>query len=430
MKRMWLVFLGDFLSFWISSVLVLFLRYGSLSLFEQIQRHVLPFTILYFSWILIFFLFGLYDLLTIKPTIPHLKRFGLAILFSFIIGIFFFYFMPIFGISPKTNLAFQIIGFSSFSFLLRRFLYTLYSSQITRKTILSGETEYLKELHNIIDANPQTGLKVISYTQNLQEALQKYSNQKNLLFIFESFSNNVPEKSIINLYRNKTEILDIAKAYEKYLFKIPIGYISQTWIIENINTNKEIVYDLFVRIIDIVFSVIILLIFLPFLVVSSIFIYLYDHGPIFYIQERVGLNGKIFKLYKLRSMIINSEKNGAIWSTKNDPRITPIGKVIRKLHFDEIPQMINILKGDITLVGPRPERPEFVKILQEKIPNYGLRHIIRPGFTGWAQIKYRYASTTNDQREKFEYDLYYIKNKNIFINFGIILKTIQIIFTH
>ena len=129
-------------------------------------------------------------------------------------------------------------------------------------------------------------------------------------------------------------------------------------------------------------------------------------------------------------MIINSESNGAVWSNKKDTRITPVGKIIRKLHIDEIPQMINILKGDISLVGPRPERPEFVALLEKEIPYYLFRHVIRPGFTGWAQIKYQYANTIDDSKEKFEYDLYYIKNKNFFLDLGIILRTMQIIFTH
>ena len=129
-------------------------------------------------------------------------------------------------------------------------------------------------------------------------------------------------------------------------------------------------------------------------------------------------------------MIMQAETKEAIWAKENDTRITKVGKIIRKLHIDEIPQMINILKGDMALVGPRPERPDFVKILEDKIPNYGLRHIIKPGFTGWAQIKYRYARTEADSKDKFEYDLYYIKNKNIFMDMGIVLRTIQIIFTH
>ena len=162
-----------------------------------------------------------------------------------------------------------------------------------------------------------------------------------------------------------------------------------------------------------------------------------DGKPIFIKQERVGLNNKIFKLYKLRSMIVSSEngmaeKDGAVWSSglESDPRITKVGKIMRKTHIDEIPQMINVLKGDISIVGPRPERPEFVEVLEKEIPYYSFRHITKPGFTGWAQIKYHYANTTESSKEKFEYDLYYIKNSNIFIDIGIILRTVQIIFTH
>jgi lipopolysaccharide/colanic/teichoic acid biosynthesis glycosyltransferase len=130
-------------------------------------------------------------------------------------------------------------------------------------------------------------------------------------------------------------------------------------------------------------------------------------------------------------MRVGSEKDGAQWSVgPNDARITPVGKIIRKLHIDELPQMINILKGDISFVGPRPERPEFVELLNKEIPYYSFRHIVRPGFTGWAQIKYFYVNTVVTSKEKFEYDLYYIKNRNVFIDLGVIARTIQIVFTH
>ncbi|MEZ4114028.1 MAG: sugar transferase [Candidatus Paceibacterota bacterium] len=149
-----------------------------------------------------------------------------------------------------------------------------------------------------------------------------------------------------------------------------------------------------------------------------------------YKQKRVGKDSEHFLIWKLQSMKQNAEKNGAVWAEEKDSRITRFGKILRKLHIDEIPQMINVLKGDINLVGPRPERPEFVEKLEKEIPYYFLRHSITPGFTGWAQIKYRYARTVDDSQDKFEYDLYYLKNRNVFLDFGIIIKTIQIIFTH
>lgn len=429
MNRVLFVIFGDFLAFWISFVGILSVRFGP-SYQEAMATHITPFTILYFVWVLVFFLFGLYDLFNIKPTIPHIRRFGLALTTSLITGILLFYLVPIFGVSPKTNLVFQIICFGILSFVLRRLFYILFSKQIIKPLVLVGETSYIQELHTIIEKNPQLGLKIILFTNNLHEALEKYTTLKNAVLVFEGTTKTIPKKDIVALYNNKNEIIDVALAYERYLYKIPVDYISQNWIIENICTIKNIGYETLTLCINSIFSFIILLGTTPLWILSALCIYIYDQGPILYTQERVGLHGKVFKLYKLRSMITESEKNGAVWSIKNDPRITPIGKIIRKLHIDEIPQMINILKGDLALVGPRPERPEFVSKLEQTIPHYELRHIIKPGFTGWAQIKYHYASTTEDSKEKFEYDLYYIKNRNIFMDFGIILRTIQIIFTH
>ncbi|MDQ3076062.1 MAG: exopolysaccharide biosynthesis polyprenyl glycosylphosphotransferase [bacterium] len=430
MQRTSLIVFGDLLSFWTSFVLILYLRYGNSSFEAEALKHLDPFIILYFSWVLVFYLFGLYDLFKIKPTIPHLKQFGLAVLVSFVIGAVFFYFVPIFGVAPKTNLIYQIASFGLLSFIFRRIVYSLYSSQIVRPAILVGKTPYLEELNATINNNPQIGLKIVSYTTDLNTALKKYSSLKDSVFVFENVTEKISDKDVISLYENNIEVIDVARAYERYLYKIPVGYISQTWTIENINTSKNLVYDAITRVLDIIFSIFVLIVLSPILLIALLFIYFYDRGPTVYSQERIGLNGKVFKLFKLRSMIVDSEINGAVWAKKNDFRITPVGRILRKIHLDEIPQMMNVLKGDITLVGPRPERPEFVSLLTNTIPNYGLRHIIKPGFTGWAQIKFRYARTEGDSKEKFEYDLYYIKNRNLFMNFGIILRTIQIIFTH
>jgi exopolysaccharide biosynthesis polyprenyl glycosylphosphotransferase len=430
MSRIRFVVIGDLIAFWASFFVVLSIRFWQVFPTEVINTHLYPFIILCLCWLLCFFLFGLYDLFTIKPIIPHLRRFGIGLITCFIIGIFLFYLVPAFGISPKTNLLFQVLGFGILSFFFRRIFYLLFSKQIIRPVIIVGKTSYTEELFSAIKKSPQLGLNVISYTNNLYDSLRQYSELKNSVFIFEKNLDEIPEKDMLNLYKNKTEIIEVAEAYERYLVKIPIDYISSSWIVENIKTRSNFFYDFSMRIFDILLSFFILVISIPFLIVSAIFIYLHDKGPIFYIQERVGLNGKLFRFYKLRSMVIDSEKNGAIWTAKDDPRITSPGKIIRKLHIDEIPQMINILKGDMTLIGPRPEWVEFVRKFEQVIPHYDLRHIVRPGFTGWAQIKYKYTINIEDTKEKFGYDLYYIKNRNIFLDFGIILKTIQIIFTH
>ncbi|MCX6754450.1 MAG: exopolysaccharide biosynthesis polyprenyl glycosylphosphotransferase [Candidatus Nomurabacteria bacterium] len=429
-NRAWVIVLGDFISFITAFILLILIRFKKADYLSAVNSHTVPFIILYISWVLIFYIFGLYDLLNIKPTIPYFNRWILALISSFTMGLLFFYFVPIFGISPKLNLVIQVVGFGFFSFLLRRMAYNLFARAITQPAILVGDSSYLAELEKTIASNPQIGLHAINHFKTIGEVNLNLKNIKNLVIILDKNIEN-QNQNILEFYKENIEIIDTAKAYEKYLYKIPVEYIDVSFIVENINTKKDVLYSFITFLLNIVFSITILILTLPFVIISAIFIYLYDYGPVFYTQKRVGINGKIFKLYKLRSMITDSEKDGAKWSTgTSDTRVTPVGKILRKLHIDELPQMINILKGDLSLVGPRPERPEFVNILGNDIPYYTLRHIIRPGFTGWAQIKYRYAGSTKDSKEKFEYDLYYIKNRNIFMDFGIIMRTIQIIFTH
>ena len=329
-----------------------------------------------------------------------------------------------------------MIGFGIISFAIRRIIYILFSKTITRPAILVGQMEDMEEIKNVIENNPQLGLKIVLCSNDHTTSMRDYSNTKNAIFIFGKIAGKISHENILNIYRNNSEIIDINEAYERYLNKIPIDYVEESWIIENIKINKNNFYSAVKKVTDVIIALLIIIVSSPFLIVAIIARLLEDGRPIFIKQKRVGKNGKVFDLYKLRSMVVLSssglaETNEAKWSSgDDDPRITKVGRIIRKLHIDEIPQMINIIKGDIALVGPRPERPEFVFELEKIIPHYELRHIIRPGFTGWAQIKYRYARTINDSKEKFEYDLYYIKNKNIFLDAGIILKTIQIIFTH
>ena len=187
-------------------------------------------------------------------------------------------------------------------------------------------------------------------------------------------------------------------------------------------------YETAKRIFDACFAIIAFAIFSPFFILFFILIPITSRGGAIYKQKRVGRDGAIFTLYKFRSMQKNAEKDGAMWAQTNDLRTTKIGNFLRRSHLDELPQLFNILKGDVSFVGPRPERPEFTEILSKEIPHYFMRQIVTPGITGWAQIKFRYANSIADSREKFEYDLYYIKNQNIFSDIGIIIKTIKLFF--
>lgn len=190
--------------------------------------------------------------------------------------------------------------------------------------------------------------------------------------------------------------------------------------------KKSLIYDIYSRVLDICLSIIGLIIGIPLVIIFGILIKLEDKGPIIYKQERVGKYGKLFEVYKLRSMKIDAEKYGAQWAQYNDPRILKVGKFIRKTRIDEIPQLFNILKGDMSIIGPRPERPMFTMQFNSEIDGFIDRLLVKPGLTGWAQVNGGYEMTPE---EKLKWDLDYIQSRNIFIDIRIILYTIKVIFT-
>ena len=183
------------------------------------------------------------------------------------------------------------------------------------------------------------------------------------------------------------------------------------------------------RFIDLTASLSLLVISLPLWPVIALGIKIDSKGPVFYTQKRVGRNDHVFSLIKFRSMIKRAEENGPVWAEENDKRVTPLGRILRALHMDELPQLLNVIKGDMSLVGPRPERPEFVKELEKQIPNYSLRHRAKPGITGWAQVNFPYASSFEDSKKKLEYDLFYVLKMNLFFDSKIIIRTIPRVFS-
>lgn len=192
------------------------------------------------------------------------------------------------------------------------------------------------------------------------------------------------------------------------------------------NVNGNILFDIYQRVLDIVLSVIGLLIGIPLMVIFGILIKVEDNGPITYKQERLGKGGKKFYIYKLRSMKTDAEKFGAQWAEKDDPRITKVGKFIRKTRIDEIPQLFNILKGDMSIIGPRPERPSFTEEFNQEIPGFINRLAVKPGLTGWAQVNGGYEITPE---EKLKEDIFYIKNRSILLDLKILFKTVKVVLT-
>ncbi len=225
------------------------------------------------------------------------------------------------------------------------------------------------------------------------------------------------------------KIREYTQVYEELLYRVPIQFVGKDFYkyfpFSRSNENK--LYIFFQRAFDVIcaiFGLVVGLIILPILLIGNL---LGNSGPLLYTQERVGRNGKPFRIVKLRTMIVNAEKDGAKWAQKDDKRVTAFGKFLRRSRLDEIPQFYNVLKGDMSVIGPRPERPFFVNELARIIPFYETRHIIKPGLTGWAQVKTRYGSTVEDSLTKLQYDLYYIKHRSIFLDFNIAIKTLSTI---
>ncbi len=230
---------------------------------------------------------------------------------------------------------------------------------------------------------------------------------------------------LIHLLENGVIIKEYTQLYETITQRIPVQYVSRDFYryFPFSRNNQNQLYLLVSRLIDVLFSLIGLsfgLLFLPFIFIGNM---MGNKGKLFYTQERVGKNGIPFKILKYRTMVKNSEENGAVFTSFNDSRITPFGKFLRKTRLDEFPQFVNILKGDMSIIGPRPERPVFVNEIAEVMPFYETRHIIKPGLTGWAQVNYSYGDSIADSLVKLQYDLYYIKHRSIFLDINIFVKT-------
>lgn len=426
--------LGDIILLELSLFLTIFLRFLNNFNFLIFWQHFFPFLLLYFFWLIVFFIFGLYDLNLAHLKISFYSRAGEALLVCFGIGMIFFYLTPVFNISPnitpKTNLFLNIAIFGILFLIWRKVYYSLFAIHLLNKVAILGKNKLTEDLVLEIKARPYLGYEFVNFLNIEENIFSEIKNEEiNTLIIAKNF---LPKSKITqDLYKClplRIDFMDISEAYENICQKIPLFFINQVWFLENLKEGEKKIYDNLKRIIDIILASLLIFITSPLWLIFALLIKLEDKGPILYKQERVGKDKKNFWLFKFRSMKPDAEKGKAIWAEKDDPRVTKIGEFLRDFHLDELPQMINVLKGNISLIGPRPERPEFVKKLEKQIPHYHLRHLIKPGFTGWAQIKFRYGRSVEDSYEKFQYDLYYIKNRSFFLDLGVLLKTFQLLF--
>ena len=300
------------------------------------------------------------------------------------------------------------------------------------QVIKSGGENY--EVVGFIDDDKvQTGksaleekIKILGSSDQLLTLIEKHRIDQ-IVFACGEKDNPRLTKNILSARLKGIEVIDMPDMYQALKWRIPINYIEDNWFLreKGFEYPKNILAMKTKRLIDIIISSFILTLSLPLWPIIALLIKMNSRGPVFYIQKRVGKNESLFSLYKFRSMIDKAEENEALWADKNDKRITFVGKILRRLHLDELPQFWNVIRGEMSLVGPRPERPEFVEELEKKIPYYSLRHFMEPGVTGWAQVNFPYASSIEDSHEKLEYDLYYVSHMNMLFDVQVLLKTAQ-----
>ena len=235
-------------------------------------------------------------------------------------------------------------------------------------------------------------------------------------------------KFLENFQKKNKPILNLLNWCELFLQRIPTNILVEKDIFMNNFYIPKYSYQQRIKTLtEIILSIILITLLSPVLIICGFLIWITDRGPVFYSQIRVGKKGQHFRIWKLRSMHVNAEKNGIKWSTINDERITFIGKIIRTTRIDELPQLFSVIKGDMSLIGPRPERPEIEDTLNNQISNYKIRHTIKPGISGWAQVNYPYGASIEDSKNKLSYDLFYVKNMSIFLDLLIFIKTIKTI---
>jgi sugar transferase (PEP-CTERM system associated) len=272
--------------------------------------------------------------------------------------------------------------------------------------------------------------EILELDDTLPRIAQRLGVDEIVVALTERRAGSMPLRQLLDCKVSGTKVYDLNTHFEKTLGQIRIDFLSASWLIFGDGFNQGAWRTAVKRVFDIFCATLLSLLAAPIMLVTAVLIKLESAGPALYRQERVGQNGRTFSIAKFRSMRTDAEKDGKPrWASANDDRVTRVGHIIRRLRIDELPQLLNVLRGDMSLVGPRPERPFFVDQLTQEIPFYALRHSVKPGVTGWAQVRYPYGATVEDSQEKLQFDLYYVKNHTLFLDLVVLMETVGVVLT-
>ena len=432
-----ILFGGDIIILYFSLYLTLIIRYSDKYNEPTWANHFWPFTIIFILWLIIFYISDMYNLNLAVNNFKFYQSSGRALAISGLASFAFFYLMPRVGIAPKTNLFIYIIVFAIVFYLWRNFYNWSLQSYLPKNNIgIVGYNNLVAEIIQEFKQKPHLGYNINFIADDKVGAdsvmirpiseLEKLINSNKLDMVVLSdnpYQSENLRTALFNCLRCKINYVSLPNFYETITGKVPLDTINQMWFLENLNEKNKIWFDRIKLIYDFILALIILIITLPFWLIIAFVIKIESRGPIFIIMERLGKNEKIFKLIKFRTM--KEEGNDRSPTRSNDPRITRFGNILRKTRIDELPQVLNILKGEMSFVGPRPERPELSAELEKSIPFYNQRILVKPGLTGSDQISGEYHSPSReDSLKKLQYDLFYIKNRSIYLDLSILLKTV------
>jgi len=388
------------------------------------------------TWVISSYIFGRYENSPkgrYQILINQIGKLFLTIIFNILLNLFLFRIFWNWDYMNFKSFSNFLSNFSNFYFLISifSFLFQLFLNFYLLKKykdkflwLFLGTKKREIYLKKLIGSRTNINIKFFD-PEFLKD---KNINIKGIIIDDEEFLKEKNIQFIFDLNNKGMKFMKVSNWCERYLNRYPSELVKTTEIIEGqFNYNKHSLKGRIKRIGESFLSLIILIGTFPIFLISALAIVLEDGGPVFYSQIRDGFEGKQFKIIKLRTMIINAETNGAQWSDSTDKRITNVGKILRKLRIDELPQLLLVLSGEMSLIGPRPERPKIDQFLRDKLPNYDLRYSIKPGISGWAQVNYPYGASIEDSKYKLSYDLYYIKNFSILLDFMILFKTLRLV---
>lgn len=430
-----LLLLGDIVFLYVSLWIALALRYVAVPELDTFYAHVVPFSVVFIAWLLSFYIAGLYE----KHTIFLRNRLPSTILHTQIansfIAVLFFYLVPFFGIAPKTTLFIYLLVSFGLIVLWRLVLFPqFFFSKKKYAAILIGSGDELKALKHEVNENSRYGFAFVRTidvrdlgTIDFKSEVLDVAYEENVsLFVVDmkdpAVAPIVPQ--LYNLIFNGVRFIDKHKVYESIFDRIPLSIIGYSWFIENISSKSHIVYDSFKRLTDVVTAAALGVLSVLLYPIIALAIWIEDRGPALIVQERVGQGGRRFQLVKFRSMTRNEDRGG--WVGETDNKITRVGAFLRKTRLDELPQLWNVLRGDMSLIGPRPDIIGNFELLAREVPYYTIRNVVKPGLSGWAQTHQDVVPhSIEETKERLAYDLYYIKNRSFILDLKIALQTIK-----